>query len=291
MPGQRTYIRSHVWAILLVSLIALLLVAMPAASASSAVHGSVYEWSSFDTVKNAEVVVNSVPQQMIVSRNGTYSFDLDKGTYTIIAKSGNGSDALFARENVTITADGGSYVIDLILFPSSNFDDLSMLDENVSAVVTEEPAAAQPQQSWILPVAIVIFILAAIIGVAGFIIWRRKKGKASKPADIAQAELQQPQAEQVPAAENVEPQPVEESARPSISNNYAMPDDLKEVVHIIEKNGGRITQLDLRKALPYSEAKVSLMITDLESRGIIKKVKKGRGNVIILNTPGNADAE
>jgi uncharacterized membrane protein len=53
----------------------------------------------------------------------------------------------------------------------------------------------------------------------------------------------------------------------------------------MEKSGGRITQLDLRKALPYSEAKVSLMITDLENRGIVKKIKKGRGNVLILNRP------
>jgi len=29
---------------------------------------------------------------------------------------------------------------------------------------------------------------------------------------------------------------------------------------------------------------VSLMITDLESRGIVKKIKKGRGNILILST-------
>jgi uncharacterized membrane protein len=61
-----------------------------------------------------------------------------------------------------------------------------------------------------------------------------------------------------------------------------LPEDLGEVIRIIEKNGGRITRLELRKALPYSEAKVSLMVSDLESRGIVKKIKKGRGNIIIL---------
>jgi LPXTG-motif cell wall-anchored protein len=44
---------------------------------------------------------------------------------------------------------------------------------------------------------------------------------------------------------------------------------------------GRITQKELRKALPLSEAKISLMISDLESRGEIRKIKKGRGNIII----------
>jgi len=61
-----------------------------------------------------------------------------------------------------------------------------------------------------------------------------------------------------------------------------LPDDLKDVVKIIAENGGRITQKELRRKLPYSEAKVSLMIADLEDRGFVKKIKRGRGNIIIL---------
>lgn len=61
-----------------------------------------------------------------------------------------------------------------------------------------------------------------------------------------------------------------------------IPDDLRETIEIIRDNGGRITQLELRKELNYSEAKISLMLADLENRGIIEKFKKGRGNVIIL---------
>ncbi len=61
-----------------------------------------------------------------------------------------------------------------------------------------------------------------------------------------------------------------------------LPEDLKEVVEIIKNEGGRITQKELRKKLGYSEAKISLMIADLERRGIIEKVKKGRGNILFL---------
>lgn len=64
-----------------------------------------------------------------------------------------------------------------------------------------------------------------------------------------------------------------------------LPEDLKMVVEIIKANGGRITQKELRKKLGFSEAKMSLIIADLERRGIIEKVKKGRGNVIFLKTP------
>ncbi len=59
-------------------------------------------------------------------------------------------------------------------------------------------------------------------------------------------------------------------------------DNEKKVLEIIKRNGGRITQKELRKNLPFSEAKVSLIISDLESRGIVRKIKKGRGNIIIL---------
>ena len=61
-----------------------------------------------------------------------------------------------------------------------------------------------------------------------------------------------------------------------------LPEDLEELVEIIRKNGGRITQKELRQITGYSEAKISLMLTDLERRGVIERVKKGRGKVIFL---------
>lgn len=51
---------------------------------------------------------------------------------------------------------------------------------------------------------------------------------------------------------------------------------------VTKKNGGRITQKELRKEFPYSEAKISLVITELEHKGKIEKIKKGRSNIIIL---------
>lgn len=60
------------------------------------------------------------------------------------------------------------------------------------------------------------------------------------------------------------------------------PSDLDQIIKLIKKEGGRATQKDLRKQIPLSEAKISLMIAELEDKGIIKKIKKGRGNIIIL---------
>ncbi|MEK6922461.1 MAG: winged helix-turn-helix transcriptional regulator [Nanoarchaeota archaeon] len=59
-------------------------------------------------------------------------------------------------------------------------------------------------------------------------------------------------------------------------------DDLDKLLRILKEKGGRATQKEIRKEFGLSEAKVSLMVTDLESQGLIRKIKKGRANIIIL---------
>lgn len=63
---------------------------------------------------------------------------------------------------------------------------------------------------------------------------------------------------------------------------HMIDDDLKKVMKLLRKNKGRITQKEIRKEFSLSEAKISLMIAELESLGKVKKIKKGRGNIIIL---------
>lgn len=61
-----------------------------------------------------------------------------------------------------------------------------------------------------------------------------------------------------------------------------LPADLDRAVRYIRKSGGRVNQKELRKEFHLSEAKISLMVTELESLGLVKRIKKGRGNVIVL---------
>jgi uncharacterized membrane protein len=53
----------------------------------------------------------------------------------------------------------------------------------------------------------------------------------------------------------------------------------EDILSLIRKQK-RITQKDIRKIIPLSEAKISLVIADLESQGRIRKIRKGRGNII-----------
>lgn len=70
--------------------------------------------------------------------------------------------------------------------------------------------------------------------------------------------------------------------RKSKSDNSELPEDLVQVLEILRKSGGRATQKELREKTGWSEAKLSLVLTDLERRGLIEKYKRGRGNVIFL---------
>ncbi len=51
----------------------------------------------------------------------------------------------------------------------------------------------------------------------------------------------------------------------------------------ILKGEGRMLQKELRRRLGLSEAKVSMIVAELEHAGLIKKIKKGRGNVLVFS--------
>ncbi len=83
-------------------------------------------------------------------------------------------------------------------------------------------------------------------------------------------------------------EPVIESGENSVIETNALKKEpltpeLNDVLNIIRGNKGRITQKDLRGGrLKYSEVKVSLLLSELEKRGLIKKFKNGRENIVVL---------
>jgi uncharacterized membrane protein len=307
----------RIFALLAVLIFCLLAFAPAGASADCSVRGNVYDWSTFNTVSNAIVEVYSLPDmslinQMVAGSDG-YRFSLPQGTYVIMASSGTPGtpDEITAMENITVPATG-ERIIDLVLFPQESFDDLAgYVEDNATATPspTESPATSpvptpQPAKGeWILYLGAGAILLAIIAIAAGLLFLRKIKPKppAGPPSVKEEPKMQPPQTVQpaMPPEERKQElpeQPQQAQAQqppqpqPQLSaQDMLLPQDCREVLAIMEKNGGRITQLDLRKALPYSEAKVSLIVSDLESRGLVKKIKKGRGNVLIMNRPGLPD--
>jgi len=182
------------------------------------IHGGIYDFS-LEKVENVIVEINTQPLQRYVSKDGIYSFEVQKeGGYNITARYGIKKDKLIAEEVIEIKQEG-EYRVDLFLFPETITEDTSYLPY------------------------ILITGLILVISVGIYILKKKKK-------EIITLEVGG--------------------------------DDLKKVVDIIKKAGGRTTQKDLRKELLLSEAKISLMIAELEEKGKVQKIKKGRGNIIIL---------
>jgi len=206
------------------------------------IHGTVYDFG-LTRLTNTIVEIDTSPKQQMVAKNGTYSFSVPTGTYTLKARHEK-SDA-DVIENVSALAEG-DYVLDLILLPSLEGEE-ALLQEELEVPMVEDIIEEKPVTHWLL--WLIVFLIL------GWLVYKMSR----KPEQIVEKVVEK----------------IREVREVTVS------EELQKVMELIEKEGGRITQKDIRKNFPYSEAKISLMIDDLEAKGLVKKVKKGRGNLII----------
>jgi len=225
------------------------------------VHGVIYTWSDFEKpLKNAIVEINSIPVQSKVATNGTYSFDdLQPGNYTIKARSYRNNILEYsAQEEVQIVDREGNFNIDILLFPPTDSDIEYLGDMNLTADIDIKNDGYR--DTYLLVAAILIILCSAL-----FFLWMKKKKITSDGQVIYDPPVQQP------------------GKIPDIPEKE-IPEDIQNLYALIMKKGGRVTQKELRGEMKCSEAKVSLMLDDLEDRGYIKKIRKGRSNIIIAES-------
>src|SRR3989338_1632565 len=210
---------------------------------AAVIHGTIYDLS-LKKINNAKAEISTSPKQLLVAQNGSYSFNAPNGKYTISAQLMQKTTVLAStEENITIKQDG-DYVLDLILFPDieEGVEDIN-LDFNGNII---EPN----KSSYILSVGIFLFLAALALLTVYYLkyrIWKKEKIRVNQD-----------------------------------KQGEGYEDALEQVINIIKKEGGRTTQRYIRQQVPLSEAKISLIITELEHKGIVERIKKGRGNIIIL---------
>ncbi|MFP3909066.1 MAG: helix-turn-helix transcriptional regulator [Halobacteriota archaeon] len=263
------------WKAVLLTLVLLITVEVGGAAV---IHGTVYSWETLEPLPKTEIIVNTTPEQHMISEDGKYQIDLSRGTYSLEAVYyKQGSVALYAQKNITIEQEG-NYKIDLVLFPPlSDITPEEPEDLNFSVDEENETVAADGDgvgdgddegSNLLIPVVLILCLVAA----ASAILIVRKKQFSSGEGGLSDVETGVTQ-ETSETYEGSGKGPVELEE---------LPEDLEETLSIIRKEGGRITQKNLRKKMGYSEAKMSLIIADMERRGLIEKVKKGRGNILFL---------
>ncbi len=218
-------------------------------ASSAIVHGTVYEWYTLAPLQDVIVDVNSTPPQRFVAKEGVYRFELEEGEYCIKARYYEDNEFIYySEENVSVVSEG-EFVIDLIMLPGLDLNESFMGNPYINLSVDEdllEDIGGGDDGELIFWVALAVIIISLVS--LYFLKFRRNT----------------------------------EGGGPS---RGMLPDDLGKIIAILERNDGRMTQLELRGELHYSEAKVSLMLADLENQGLIRKFKRGRGNVIILVKP------
>src|SRR3989338_8357848 len=88
-----------------------------AASAGAAViKGNIYDFS-LNKIGNVVVEVDSAPKQTLVAKDGSYSFTLGPGSYTVSAAQKSGVDVVAKAEEKIDVKSEGEFSVDLILFP------------------------------------------------------------------------------------------------------------------------------------------------------------------------------
>ena len=209
----------------------LFMVILSGLASAATIKGDVYDLS-LNKVKDVVISIDSTPKQSVVAKDGSYSFSLGKGTYTLSVKSEKGS----VEETIEIDEDG-IFNLDLILFPAD--EEIEDLDLEVDI----------EEESNILLISVIIILVLLIIAL---LYWRFKPKKKVEEKNKESNEV------------------IEDSS------------DLDNLIEFIKGEGGRTTQKDIRKKFGLSEAKISLMITELEHKNKVKRIKKGRGNVVIL---------
>jgi uncharacterized membrane protein len=222
------------------------------------IHGKVFDYN-FALANNSVIRINTVPEQVVVAVDGSYLFNIPIGEYILSAelKDELGRITYSLEDNISVL-DDRDYVRDLIMFPNNNLSELD-IENNVTTPSLPDNVKVGSQKSILLLTGLVLIIIFAWIYCTAF---KKCKWKAKLfPGKAKDKEIS--------ASEAKASEPVEEPE-----------DELAGVADFIKKNK-RVTQKDIRKQFPMSEAKISLMLTDLESQGKIRKIKKGRGNVVV----------
>lgn len=223
------------------------------------IHGNIYDFS-LDRIGNVIIEINTAPKQFFVSKNGTYSFTVPIGVYEVKAQHYESTLLISSTsENITVQ-DNGDYILDLVLFPVINEEEL-----------LEDEIEVSKNRFNIGSFSVVLIILAGIL----FYFYNKKKS-VKKREVIEKEDSFEEKAEEITKGGEDEKEEKKERY------DFYLENLAEKVIEMIKEEGGRTTQKEIRKKIPLSEAKISLVIAELEASGRIRKIKKGRGNILIL---------
>lgn len=212
---------------------------------SATITGSIYSSESFEKLNNTILKFEGNGfSYKVVSKNGSYSIELPEGEYTATVQYiENETLTLITYEKILVGEKNQTF--DLVLFSPYFFEneELPNLEIEFFNLAKKENTANLKTKTDSEKSEYIVYIIIGLLIVVVFLIVK-KYCKFKKTEELGA--------------------------------------DEKQVLGIIKKNEGRIEQKMLREILKYSESKMSIILTELEIMGYIKRFKKGRTNIIKL---------
>jgi uncharacterized membrane protein len=233
---------------------------------AATISGTAYDGLTLEALKNVVISINTNPVQTKLAKEGTYSFDVGVGKYALKATyTEQGIVVQEALQPLTVEKEG-NYVIDLILLPEiGDIPDEPFPDDEPLPGIWDQLVGGP------LPLLALLGIVLVIVGYSILNVHRNTRTNAHA-IKMDAATLDERGAE-ARAPEN--------KTGEIMLDQYAL-----ETLHHLQRGGNRLTQKELRAMVNIGEAKVSLVVSELESYGLVKKIKKGRGNILILTEKG-----
>ena len=248
-----------------------------ASSANAAiVEGVVYDGLTLEAQANSILTINTNPIQTKVSRDGSYSFTVENGTYVLDAEYRERGVVTQRAQRTLLVDKDGTYTVDIILLPEVGMVPSEPLpgEENEPTLLNQLANAAG---WWVM----VVIILAA----ASYAVWNVTKHTHQKRTHAQQ--MEEMSSEENETNDEKEKKENSEMKMDEVElDKYA-----EEVIGHIKRGGNRMTQKELRGMMKIGEAKVSLVVSELENEKIIKKIKRGRENILVLTPKGITHAE
>lgn len=267
---------------------------------TATIHGATYASDTFEPLNYTVIYINSNPPQSLVAKNGTYSFELGPGDYVITARYYQNNTLIYSKQSTLKIEEEGNYVFDLLLYPVSESQATGVIEDNINNFNIVNPRDKTKTGSSTISYLGIAFVIFLLLG-GGYKLSRMHKKKKYNRSQVGKLRTSGFLAKTLGKGIDSEvrsegkvgivgeaiciKEPIIESSSEiemAALKKSPLSTDLRETLDVIRGHRGRISQKDLRKKLEYSEVKVSLLLSDLEKRGLIKKLKRGRENIVIL---------
>jgi len=222
------------------------------------IYGEIYNSNDFETVSPVVLKISGPVSTQIIVRDGNYSIDLPPGAYTIAGFYYENSTLVYrSYDKINITDQDKTIHFDIVLFEPDEFDIFYSSIEPPEIDHQNVKESTEFSIVGFLPYLVLLLVIGALVF---YLINKKSAPSVSRPQ----------------AKEEIRKEEIKEELE-------ELDDEERKLLSLLlEASERRALQRDLRKELGFSEAKMSLLIDDLESRGYVKRIKKGRGNIIKL---------